>query len=576
MRRSSIRAAALAVLLSLTAVFPARARAADSKTVPVERLLPKDVYVFVDAPDFTELKSRFKQSGFGRLWDDKSFAEFRNDLELSLKEISGHIETTTGFKLDDFLSLPSGELCFAVAKGETGVPAVVAFIDFGKNDALLDKMLQKVTRELAKRGAKRSEVKHKGTPITVYTPTGEAAKFVELAYFIKDTRLVVGSAAGALKGVIDRWDGKQEETFATNEVYSYIKKRTQRNSRTPAISWYVDPLGLANAAASQQGVPVQVRQGLTALAFLGVTRFKGFGGSMDWNAGDYDSHSRTVLYVQLPTTGVLDLFHFPPMNQSPPRWVRDNATSYQSFNWDVKKAFGAAAALYGLASFAGPDALEKQLDQWAKDENGPKVHLKKDVLDQLTGRVQVVSDYADPKDPQTARTYAAAGVKDEAKIKTVLEKIAKLPKFPGKSSQYKKHTIYEIDLGGAGAGIGIGAGPVVVSIAVIQGNLMLSSSAEVLKDVIDGKFQGKPLADDPGYKRLVARFPAKTSMLSFERGNAIYEAMRSGALRALISVDFTKLPEYSKVKQYLLPSASYTVPDEHGAYMESISLKPKK
>lgn len=575
MIRKSLLPAFAVLLLTLTTAGPGRtvsAQATDAAepAVAADQRLPENVYLYFGVPNVTETQARFKETGYGRLWRDESFAEFRKDLETSLKELSGNVEATTGFNVDELLSIPDRGLSVAVVKGSRQVPAVVAFIDFGGKRKLVDAILEKATQRIAERAGERKVVQHNGTSLVVYPLRGEANS--DVAFFIKDSTLVVGSDAETLKAVLDRWDGKHDETFARTEIYSYIKKRTKTNGRTPALTWYVDPLGLINAALSSPQAPPEARMATTMLSFIGVGNFKATGGSMDWNVGEYDSLSRTVMYVQQSPTSALNLFQFPETNLAPSDWVRDNAINYQSFNWDVDKAYAAAASLYGLVTFRGQEALDEDVAKWSEQE--PNIHLKKDVLDLLTGRVQIVSDYADPKDPATARSYAAVGVNDEKKAAAVLARVAKHPMFPGEATQYKQHTLYEVDLGGLG-GVGV-QGAAAFSFTVARGGLFLSSSSALLKDVVDGKFTGKPLKEDPVFQRVVAKFPDKTSMMTFERGNAIYDQLRAGALGVLITVDFSKMPEFEKVQQFLLPSGSYTIPDEKGVYSESMTLKPKR
>lgn len=566
-------ACGVALLASLFLATPRAARAAD---VSVDQRLPKDTYVFFSVPRIDQTKKRFTTTSFGKLIRDKAFDEFRKDIEILIKKGSAAIEKQTGLKLDDILAIPSGELAVAVVKSSRKVPTFIVSMNFGKHEASVEKLLKLAEGAAKAQGAKRATMMHKGTEIVVYTPPGEAEVKVEPSYLIKDSTLVFSTEAAALKGVLDRWDGKHESTFAKSEVYSYIKKRTKPGKRDAALVWYIDPLGLATAVINaNEEIPGNVKMGFGLLSTLGITNFKAIGGSSDMSVGDYDSLSKSVIYVKQPATGVLDLFRFPAAQQIPPAWVSANVESYMAANWDLNKAYGAAAALYGMISLGGPEALDKLIDQLAK--GGPKVHIKKDVLNQLTGRIYMVTDSSDGAALGTPRMTGAFGVKDAAKMQALLDKLTKLPEFPGKERKVNGKTLYEVDLGA------LGAGDQVLGFGVVGKHLFVTSEISVLENIAKGKGAKNKLADSKEFKALMARMPAKSSMITFQSGGAsqlkqAWDMLRAGAVPVGddFPVDFTKLPPYSAIKKYMHASASFTIPDKNGAYMESLQLKTSK
>lgn len=563
----------------LTAVLLWPSRPAAAQKVSVDRRLPPDVYAYVTIPNVPEAKKRLKASTYGDIYRDKAFAAFIKDIEVQIKKGSADIEKKTGLKLNDLLEIPSGEIAIAVGHSARPVPAIAVFLDFGKKEEIVDKIITLATKDLKKQGIDRRTTDHKGVKIISYFPKGadddektpDPLK-MDHAYFIKDSFFVFGTDVGFLKRVVDRWDGKHKATFAKTPAYKYIKTRT-KTGRTPVAVWYVDPVGLLNAAILNNP-ELGAAPGL-ALGFLkplGLDKFKAVGGSIDWSVGEYDALTKTVMYVDTPVSGALGLFKFPPAVQQPPKWVPANAANYVGLNWDVPAAYKAFAEVFGVVSFGGPEALGRQIEDWAKDPAGPKIHAKKDFLDHLDGRMHVFADNLDPKNPM--RGLVALGTKDDKKIAGVLAKLAALPTFPGKSRTFKGHTIYEVD-GGE-----FGAPGTTVALGVARKHLMLATNPQMIEQVILDK--GKtPLAGDPLFKLIAGKMPKKTSMLTFERSNAqmkaIYDQLRSGRLGGQSpDVDFTKLPPFEALAKHLPPSGSYAVPDKHGVYMEGFSLRPKK
>ena len=565
---------ALLALLAVGAVRPAAA----ADTVSVDKRLPSNVYVYFTIPDVEAAKKRFKASSMGKMLDDKAFAEFRKDIEVLIKKGSAEIEKQTGLKLDDILAIPSGELAFAVIKSERKVPTFVVSLNFGKHEASVDKLLKLAEKASKNGGATRKTVMYKGTEIVVYNKPGGGDPQIDMAYVIKDSTFVLASEAAALKTVLDRWDGKHESTFANNKVYSYIKRRTRPGSRTALMTWYLDPLGLANAAvgAIPEGAGAQAKIGMAMLSGLGLGKLKAMGGSSDWAVGEYESLSKTVIYVDQPASGVMDLFRFPAAGMKPPKWIGADVESYAAFNWDLKKAYASVANLFGTFTLAGPDALDAAIDDLAT--KGPKVHLKKDVLNQLTGRVDIATQGGGAGGGLgMAKVTAAFGVKDAAKLQAVLTKVTGMAEFPGKKRTVGGKTIYEVDLGA------LGAGEAVVGFGVINKQLYITSDITVLENIAKGKMPKKSLVDSKAYKAIAAKMPAKTSMISFSNGSAsqlkdAWEMVRGGLVPVGpdFPIDLTKLPPYSALKKYLMSSGSYAIPDKNGVYMESIQLKPSK
>ena len=101
----------------------------------------------------------------------------------------------------------------------------------------------------------------------------------------------------------------------------------------------------------------------------------------------------------------------------------------------------------------------------------------------------------------------------------------------------------------------------------------------------------EPLSASADYKQLAASFPAQASSIGYSRQNmqlrTIYELFRKdgfpgaspgagfpGAGGGGFPVDLKKLPPFSVVQKYLLPSGSYIIPDKNGAVL--VSFTPKK
>uniref|UniRef100_A0A7C2P811 DUF3352 domain-containing protein n=1 Tax=Schlesneria paludicola TaxID=360056 RepID=A0A7C2P811_9PLAN len=279
--------------------------------------------------------------------------------------------------------------------------------------------------------------------------------------------------------------------------------------------------------------------------------------------------SKAFAYVEQPASGVLGLFQFPPVDQTPPAWVPADAALFMGLNWNVEEAYLSVESV--VDSVQGPGALGKMLDAFAADEDGPGIHVKDDILDNLAGRMQIVTE-APPSDaatdaevPSVPPMIFSIAVKDAAAMQATLAKAAKSDGFPGESRQFEGVTVYELP-----------AGEQTVAVAVVGDALVLTTDPAAIEKRIRGKTAAS-LADSPAYKAFAKYLPAKTSLLSFQKQDAqmkaAYEMLKKQGDGQLEGVDLSRLPDFSVIQKYLKPTISYAIPDENGALFVGFSLK---
>lgn len=540
--------------------------------VPAEKLLPPRTYGFINVPSVPEFKERFEESSFGHLVRDPALAEFKKEVETQLEKASAALRGKLGVSLDEILSLPTGEVAVAWVHPTGKQPGLVLLVEFGGPGGgrkTIDKLLEVAKDALEKNGFKEDSTRVKGTPVTVFTPPEKASgPDWHAAWMIKDSYFVAATQTGVLESVLERWDGRHDSTFADNESYSLIMDRCS-TGRRPVLRWYINPIELVrsvvNYAAAEEAGP-QFAMVMGFLPALGVDKLKALGGTFDVSTGEYDMVSRTLVHVDLPATGLLNVFHFPPIAHQPPRWVPADVASWVGMNWDVAKAYEAIEGI--VDTFQGPGALERLMEQAAKSE--PGIHPKKDVIDNLTGRIQFVARATRIATPTgelpTAMPVIALGIKDSAKIEKVLAKIAETEGFPGRQEDFEGHTLYLLDLPLPGMAFGA---------AVAREHLFIAMDVNLLKDLIRKDSKAKPLADSKDYKQIAGKFPAKTSIAGFGRSEEsfqmLFELLKSGAAE-VPGVDLSKLPEFEKLKKYFHATGSYAIPDKNGVYFESFTL----
>lgn len=566
-------------LAFVTVVLPRLSlRAAEDEAVPTDRLLPPDVSVYVSVPDVDELKARWSKTAFGTLTQDSAFEPFKGEITKALEGISSEIEKELGVSLKDLLQVPSGEFAFAVLTPQGKKPSAVLFLDFGDNEKTVDALMEKAEKALEENGAESDDEEIDGTKVTTWTfKNGGGEKPNQLVYFIKDTMLVASSDLDTAKGVLSRWDGKHSDTFADNDNYNLILEKCSTDDEDGLFVWYVNPMGLIQAAISQvaaQNPQVAIFAGF--LDPLGITALKAIGGSADMATENFDGITKTFMVIEQPTKGLMNVFQFPAVEQKPPKWVSANASAWFSLNWDIVGAYTAIESMVDM--FRGPGTVAAVVDQIAQQEGGPKVHLKKDVIDVISGRIQVVMEPGKKKDDEPAqdRVVVALGLKDAKKFQATLTKLTKMPGFPGQTREFKGSTIVEFEVPDLSGSLE----PKMAGLAIGQDQLMFSNDVTAIEAMLRGDTDGDALVDSPAYKAIAEHLPGKTSIASFSRNDSQIEALwdlaKGGQAGAFLpQIDFSKLPEFDTVKKYLTPNGGYSVPDKKGVLFVSFGTKKK-
>lgn len=576
--RSSVLMA-LTVLTTL-ALSSFRVQAADA--VNSERLLPSKVLAYFSIPNISALHSGWQESPLGKLQNEPDLVDFLEQFQSQLDVISQGVEKETGTTLNNILEIPSGEIALAVLQLPPNKFAAVGILDFGENQRTLEILLTKLKETAEDKGTKLSAEEIDGTTIHVFSEenkgeTTDAPQKPEpfkkqFAYFLKDTLLVTGNDTDALKAILARWDGKHDDTFADNKEYKYLIDQCKTGEAEPLVKWFIDPIGILTSAVSvggQQNMQAQMFMGF--LPALGISKIKGIGGAFELGTEDFSAVSKTMIYIDLPATGLLNVFQFPATNLTPPNWVSAQTSDYYSMNWNISGAYDAIEGL--VDSFQGPGTVARLLDQLSMQEGGPGLHLKKDILDQLAGRINVIQDYPNPDESDKRRILVGLKVNDADAVEASLSKVAALPQFPGKVREFKGTKIYELpaELLGQAGGNSLG-------ITIASENLMISSDVTLLEQILLADGTNGTLAGTKEYKNIAKYFPEKASMLSYQKQNiqfkAAYDLLRSGELgQEVEGVDFSKLPPFDVVKKYLKPSGSYTEPNERGVIFTGFQLK---
>lgn len=555
------------------------------EAVPSERRLPKHVVAYLSLRDIAEFKSQWSKTLFGEMFNDDALADFRAEVVKHFNELSEKVESQLGIGLSDLLAIPHGEIAAAGVVLPGGKLSGVLFLDFGDRQETVQKLIDKAVESLDE-NKKMIEEEVDDTKIIAYQleeAEGGKKPQVAAAYFMKDTFLVIGTHVATLKDVLTRWDGKHDRTLADNETYRYIldKCRDEASDAHPQLIWFVDPVALVQSVvASQPQLAGQAGMAMGMIPVVGLDKFKGLGGTLDMARGEYDTVSRTLIVHDRATQGIGNLFQFDVAAQAPPKWLSSDWTGYMAINWNTGKAYSAVEVLVDM--FVGPGTLANQIQNLADNPATGGIHLKKDVIDQLTGVFHIVED-----DGVSGGKSAAAGflfgiqIKNAAAARATLAKIAGISGLKVTEREFQGETLYEVETAADEDDDDDNADPTKIGFAVTEGHVMVATDVRLLERVLRGVGDRETLAESAAYKHIARKFPAKTCSIGYNRQDtqfkAAIDALKSGVLNAWTgggdAFDFSKLPDFEALKKYMPPTGSFMEPDSRGLKITSFSLR---
>lgn len=571
--------AASALLLSCLSV---QAQTAVATKVTSEQILPQDTYLYLSVPNVTAMKSFVAESSLGQLWNDPSLAEFKEEVRSAidddLQDKLLSFQDQIGLSLEEVLSIPTGEVSLAVSAGPGNTMGLVFFLDYGDHEAELQDLLDKAVQGLSQiPQLSQQRESFEGTAITMFdidhdgpAPTPLAKEF---GWFLKDQRMVFSNRVELLEAVLTNWEAEADKSFVDNEAYSYIMSKCQTRSDGALSKLYFDPIGMFTKLV-QTGSLGQASMGAgMAMGFLpalGLNQIKAMGAVSEAGSGDFSAVSRSVFYAEQPAMGLMKAFQFDHAKKAPPTWVKDNVTTYIATKWKVNEAFESVESLVDM--FNGAGTLAAQLDRLS--EAGPGIHPKHDVLDQVTGDLQLITAPSENSELPGDQMLVCLGVKDSEAAANVLAKLADEAGL--EMREFRGASLYEV------------AGPAPgqsFSFAVSEGRLLLSMGGTLIEQVLRDDNDVRPLAESPDFQKVSQHFPANAVSVQFSRPvetyRSFYEMLKSGEAaenfpgnQDLFSkIDFSTLPSFDAISKYFKPTGGYSVNDEHGMFMEAFQLK---
>jgi len=563
----------VAVLSALVFFSAIASSIASADEVPAfSRRLPDSVAAHIAIPDARALRERLPNCSWGRLLNDPLVADFRDNLVGQIRaSIDASIQLPDGVSAEDLLNLDVGEITLTVLKPVDGnLPVVFSVHAAGAADTISSLVEESVAASV-KQGWTRSAVEHAGTSITVLT--GDAASAAEggaeaadsvRAVFQRDGHVVAANSVDALKQILDRWSGAVQGAFAANPTLNQVQRGTMKPGREPALFWYLDPVGATASILSQVAASNPTAGlALSRLPKLGLTSFRGVGGSIDFATGAHDTVTRIAGIVKQPVSAAMALVQFPPTNLTPPQWVPNDVDSCMMLNWDAQTAYSGAEQM--ADEFLGPSGLANALEV-LPTKTDPPIHIKYDILDGLTGEVMILQGKAGSNSDKDGATLLAVSLKDPKKFEGTVRQLIDQPGSKAGSRTVGATTIAVYDGKKSST-----------HIAVAHGVLLVGSDTVLLDKVINSA-GGDHLVESAHFRQLSANIPAAKSLFAIQRPvnqlEVAYRILKNGGVAVPAGIDLKLLPTFDRIQHHFLPTATWAAPTADGFQYVSFSLPP--
>lgn len=542
--------------------------ACGDEALPFSRRLPDSVAAHLTIPDAGDVRERLPKSSWGRLLNDPQMSEFRNDLTDQLRAFIGaSIQIPEDVPVDDLLRLDVGEVTLTVLKPVDGNLPVVFTVETGSAGRTVDTLVQSSIRDSLRQGWQRSSINHADSIVTILKHDATETRPEEVLVILqRDGYLVVSNSVDSLKQILDRWSGTVQGSFAENATLDRVQRVVIQPDRQPALFWYLDPVGSAVSLLSHGAATnPTTATALSRLPKLGLTSFRGVGGTVDFATGDHDTVTRMAGVVDQPASAAVALVQFPATELTPPVWIPNDVDSFLMANWDAQTAYAGAEQM--ADEFLGPGGLAKALDVLSTKTN-PPIHLKKDVIDGMTGQVMIIQSRPARQPKQKRATLLAIPLKTPPDFERIIRQLIDQPGSKAGSRTIDRTTVAVFDGKQSST-----------HLTVAHGALLISNSAPLLDSIVSPS-TSDPLIESADYRRLTASIPMKKSLLSIQRPvnqlQSIYDILKQGGVAVPGGLDLKLLPPFDRIQHHFLPTATWAAPTSDGFQYVSFSLPPQE
>jgi hypothetical protein len=555
-------------------------------------LLPDTTLVYVSVLNVPDAKARFSRTTLGGLLEDPSLQPVVAEVLRGIDDRTAPLRDSVGLTTDDLLTLPQGELTFALVPREEGQPAPVVLIDTGDHVDKARLLVRAIVQRMEEAGNVRSQREVSETAITVFESVGRSQE--DVAFFQRDNTVVWSNDAAILEQVLTLWDGEGPATLATRGDFSDIMQRSRRHNPKPQITWYVNPLAVLEESSRER---LEMQMAMMMIPALGLDGIKAVGGAVELDAGPYDSLWHAHLMLEKPRKGIVAMVRPKSGKMTPQGWVPADAADYWTFHWDLPATIGTLRTLYD--TFRGEGALDEFI---ATRMSGPLgADLLVEVLPALTGRVTFLRWVEKPVLENSEAGLLAIELLPEAQSQELLREVAQKHAARLMRREFAGVVYYQLVRQQPPADPTPRRPRPAPCFGIVDDTLMITDRESLFKTVVMTQAGGVDrLAEAEDFEKMISEMNQLTAgsapvLVRFqrpaERTEAWYQPLREqqqmeestrprrprGPFRGLEqTLQNHTLPPFDALRQYFPPGGAVLVDDDAGLHYTGFTLKSQK
>ena len=619
----------------------AAAEAEFGQRVPVERRLPPNVAYFSTIRDVKKFHECARETSCGQLWADPQFRTWTpagfgtqtiaSVIEPQLKLASSIIEEWCGIRVDAICESINGEAAVAVVSDGDNEPGVAWFFELGDKAQEIGDKGEWIAKFLCDETARKSESKVRGTRCVTLesTQAKDPLRCRRLAYFTKDSYLVLATSAEILTSILERWDGKHENTLAVDETFCAIAELADWEAINGGseMIWFSrgsDELILrANLQVCLQKLIAIGNCPLLMLESIDDERCSAYfaqtvgrdspvdtGGVFSPLGNGCDLLCRTVACRVAPDrmladarvhrskgeklesatteTGEGDDKH--PLSvgrellprqtlREPPQWIHGNVRRVCGFHWDLESVMKTIWPAEWLA-----DCWKRGdvLDDFQVVLHLAQEHAAPGIAGSLSGATWLVETPETSDGARKASVALALEVVDEQSLQRIIEKLQSAGAVSRDTKSAGIHAVWQINVDRGW--IWKRKERLKNLMTIAHGHLIFGDSIGALNSLIEAEPGIPALADHPEYNALMTRVPETSLVVEYSRVPTASEFAEDWALDSTNSAAKStagKMPpddagRVESLAKHLTMEASYIAGDQTSMRRTFVRLRRSK
>ncbi|MDO5552863.1 MAG: hypothetical protein Q4G68_03800 [Planctomycetia bacterium] len=403
-------------------------------TIKSDLIFPESTQAFFAIADSNDLRVQWQSTELNRLLADEAFGPFRETFQAELEDAW---TTRFGMSLDDITAISSGEVAGGLIAFPGKKPGYALMVEtVGKKEqvnSFLVKRIKQVTN-IRNGKAETERLMIGNTPVdaTVLSVPATETEPARTAWYVNlPSLLLITDDRFGTEQLLLQIAGQTQNSLAGLPAYKATLERCMKDlpaGLVPHVRFYINPLEAGQAVRSLRNLSEKERSQPSTyeiLAKQGFNGIRGIGGTFNVAQEGFESILRMKVYIpEEPQLAFKMLTFRNDETLAPPAWLGAEADRWTFLTIDTLNVFNNFGPL--LDEFLEtPGAWDDILASLEKDENGPKVNLKTDLIAWLGNRLAMEVVYTEPLGETSEKFVFALDIKPNAEqnIQDVLNRM---------------------------------------------------------------------------------------------------------------------------------------------------------